>query len=222
MKVNAPVALVTDFDGTASLDDFFWCAIKEYLQESDLQPWNDYNNGKLTHVQALAKIFEKIHAPTEEFNKFIDNFPMESKFLDTMQLCNKKGIKLFIVSAGADYYIKRIVNDNLDKYDITLVSNKSIYEPELGLKFIEHDKDYVYYDKNIGVSKVNVVKGLKEKGYYCIFAGDGRPDFDACKQADMVFARKTLLELCKKNDVKTENFDTYNDIYNLINNLEIS
>ncbi|MFA6989044.1 MAG: MtnX-like HAD-IB family phosphatase [Candidatus Gastranaerophilaceae bacterium] len=221
MKVKAPVALVTDFDGTASIDDFFWYAINEYLENSDLKPWNDYIDGKIRHVQALSRIFEKIHVKTEDFHKFIDRFPIEEKFIDTAKLCHEKEIKLFIVSAGADYYIKRILNENINKYNINLVSNQSIYTPELGLKFIEHDKNYVYYDENLGISKVKVIKGLKDTGYYCIFAGDGKPDFDACVYADKIFARKTLLEMCQAEGIKTEKFNSYNDIYDFIKNLEI-
>jgi 2,3-diketo-5-methylthio-1-phosphopentane phosphatase len=221
MIVKQPVALVTDFDGTASIDDFFWCAINEYLQESDLKPWSDYTDGKIKHVQALARIFEKIHAEKNDFHEFIDRFPMEEKFIDTMKLCKEKSIKVFIVSAGADYYIKRILKDNIDKYNINLISNKSIYEPELGLKFLDHDKNYQYYDENLGISKVKVIKNLKDAGYYCIFAGDGKPDFDACVYADKIFARKTLLEMCQQKGMKTEKFVSYNDIYDFINNLEL-
>lgn len=221
MKVKGPVALISDFDGTISVDDFFWYAINEYLEDDDLKPWNDYIDGKITHVQALTKIFGKIRAEQSHFDNFIDEFPIEPKFVDTLKFCNEKGIEFFIVSAGADYYINRIMKRIAPDAKYTVVTNKSVYNKEFGLKFILHDKDYEYYDEKVGVTKPGVVQDFKDRGYFCIFAGDGRPDLPAAKLADVVFARKTLLDLCKRDNISTEKFDTYEDIYNFVKNLRI-
>ena len=221
MIVNGPIALISDFDGTITADDFFWYTINEYLEESDLKPWHDYIDRKITHFQALSRIFGKIRALEEDFNDFIDRFPVEPKFIDTIELCNKKNIEFYIVSAGCDYYITRILKRIAPKAKYHLITNKSQYHPDFGLKFIMHDSDYHYYDSNVGVSKPKVVKDLKERGYYCIFAGDGRPDLPAAKLADIVFARKTLLDLCKEEGIKTEKFATYEDVYNFVLNLKL-
>lgn len=222
MKAKKPIALISDFDGTISIDDFFWCAIKEYLDDNSLQPWNDYLDKKITHFEALSKIFGQIRAPKEDFDRFIDVFPIEEKFVDTLALCNSKGIEFYIVSAGADYYIKRILDRIVpETLKYNLITNKSIYQKEQGLKLIKHSADYEFYDEKVGVTKPGVVQFLKDKNHFCIFAGDGRPDFPAAKLADVVFARKALLELCTTENLKTEVFDSYQNIYNFVDKLEI-
>jgi 2-hydroxy-3-keto-5-methylthiopentenyl-1-phosphate phosphatase len=45
--------LISDFDGTISIDDFFWCAIKEYLDDNSLQPWNDYIDKKIFFLYTI-------------------------------------------------------------------------------------------------------------------------------------------------------------------------
>jgi 2-hydroxy-3-keto-5-methylthiopentenyl-1-phosphate phosphatase len=86
MKTKKKIALISDFDGTISVDDFFWYAIKDYLDENSLQPWNDYLDKKITHFEALSKIFGQIRAEKEDFDNFIDKFPIEEKFVDTLAL----------------------------------------------------------------------------------------------------------------------------------------
>ena len=46
-----------------------------------------------------------------------------------------------------------------------------------------------------------------------VFAGDGKPDILPAREADVVFAKKKLLELCCQEDIPTENFASFADIY---------
>ncbi len=210
-------ALVSDFDGTISFDDFFYFAFEKYLTKNDLEPWGEYINGNKTHFEALNEIYNKIKAPKDELDEFIKEIKIDDAFFKTFDLCEEKSIPFYIVSAGCDYYIKITLGEMLKK--ITLITNSGSYSQETGLVLSPQPIDSPYYDKNVGVNKRAVVEELKEKGYSVIFAGDGYPDVEPAMASDVVFARKHLLEECKRLKIKTQNFDSYKRIYDYIKEL---
>ncbi len=220
MNKNQPIALITDFDGTISKKDFFWYAIDQYLEEKDMQPWEDYKSDKIRHVEALRRIFSKIHVEQEEFDQFVLNLEIEEDFPKTVEFCKDNNIPISILSAGADYYIN-IILKRLGFFDfIEVISNKSYYSKEDGLCFCPSDKNYKYYSEEFGISKKDFVANKKAEGYFCIFAGDGRPDIEAAKLADVVFARKDLKKLCIENDIEFQQFNTYGDILSFLQTLK--
>lgn len=209
---------VSDFDGTISKKDFFAYATSTIIPPEDMKPWSDYKQGKIKHVDALNKIFNKINLQKDDFDAFIDTIEIEEYFLPTVEICRKMNVDVYVVSAGADYYISRILN-NLNISDkVTLITNPSKYSQEHGLELIPVDKSHEYYDEDLGISKQYFVEKMKKEGYSVLFAGDGMPDIAAASSADVVFAKDYLIELCKRSNIKYNKFDTYYDIYDFIAN----
>lgn len=212
-------AFVTDFDGTITFDDFFWLVVEQYFAKDKLEPWNQYLDGKLSHFNALNQIFQSLHITEKELDDFITKINIDEHFLPTVKLCHSKQIPIYITSAGCDYYIKRTIGNIINKYQITLITNKGEYSQETGLQMIPPPTDSLFYNEETGISKTAVVQKLKEEGYRVIFAGDGPPDFAPAKLSDVIFARKHLLKRCQKEGIKTENFQSYKDIYTFIKGL---
>lgn len=211
-------ALVSDFDGTISKEDFFNYVIDNHLSPEDIRPWKDYEAGKITHVEGLRQIFSKISMTEKELKDFILTLPIEDHFLETLNYCNNKNIDFYVVSAGADYYIKFIFENLNILNKLKLISNPSVYEKNGGIKILPSDKTSAFYSEDYGISKKIAVESIKQKYDKVIFAGDGTPDFEAAKLADTVFARSTLLKLCNQNHIKTEKFESYNNILEYLKN----
>ena len=91
-----PYVLVTDFDGTITKEDFFWLVVERLLRKEDIQPWNDFLAGKVTHFDALNGIFQKIRLSEEDLHRFILDIPFENCFLEAVS-CAKATIFLFIL-----------------------------------------------------------------------------------------------------------------------------
>lgn len=212
-------ALISDFDGTISKKDFFHMVIETFLSESALKPWHDYLQKKITHIEALTGIFSQIHIPQEEMDKFIATIEVDEYFYDTLEICKKLGIPVYLCSAGTKYYIEKRIGQTLKDYNISLISNDGVYSQKDGLRLIAPDKTNPFYNHNTGISKELLVKKLKSEGYFTIYAGDGIPDFSSAKTADAVFAKDVLLELCRKEGIKTEKFDNFKDISDYIGRL---
>jgi len=217
MNNNSRV-LISDFDGTISKTDFFYFAIDNLLTDSDLKPWSEYEQGKLSHVDALSGIFSKIRLPVDEFHKFILELPIEESFVDTVNYCYSNKIGFYILSAGADYYIK-VILEYLGLTDkVHLICNKSVYSYETGLNIINTPQNNPFYCSDYGVSKRLAVETIKKDYNKCIFAGDGNPDIEGAKLADVVFARGVLVKLCKKYNIDVQKFDSYSDILEYLKN----
>lgn len=214
----AKFALVTDFDGTISDDDFFWHVADRYFDAEAFKPWSEYLAGRMNHIDALNAIFARIHVPEEELLAFIDTIHLDASFTKLLDICRKKEIPVAVVSAGCDYYIQRLIGKKISEYNIRLITNRGVYNRQDGLKMIP-PYDSAYYDKAVGISKAAVVRELQKQGYEVIYAGDGPPDVEPAKIADVVFAKKTLLERCRELGIKTHKFDSFQDIVHYLEDL---
>ena len=213
------IAFVSDFDGTITDDDFFNYVIEAYLSKDDIEPWRQYRAGKKTHFNALKEIFAKIHVDEKELQDLISKIKVDKDLDKVWLLCSEKGISLYVCSAGNDYYIKPLIGDKMKKYDVRLIANKGSYNKNEGLVMETISKDSPYYDESIGISKYKIVKRLKDDGYFVIFAGDGPPDIEPAKIADVVFAQKFLLEECQEMGIETKKFDGFSDILEYVEEL---
>ncbi|MCR4663519.1 MAG: MtnX-like HAD-IB family phosphatase [Endomicrobiaceae bacterium] len=215
------IVLISDFDGTISKKDFFYMVIDTLLKDKKdaLAPWHDYLDGKIKHIDALTGIFSQIHLTQQQLDDFISTIEVDSFFYDTAKYCMEEKIPFYICSAGTNYYIKKRISDSLQKYNIILISNDATYSQQEGMKLVAPADDSPYYNSNTGISKEKIVKKLKDDGFFAIYAGDGKPDLKASRIADVVFAKDMLLELCKKENIKTEHFNNFNDILNYIRSI---
>lgn len=210
------IAFVTDFDGTISDDDFFTYIARRYFDEKALAPWREYLGGTKSHFEALREMFSKLRVPEDELKSFISEICVDKEFVRTVELCSDKNIPVFICSAGCDYYINVLLGDVIGQYGITLITNDGRYDEKHGLQMSRPDKSSPYYDEAVGISKASIVRKLHAEGFKVIYAGDGPPDIEAARIADYVFAKKILLEKCRKEGIKTLPFRSFADISKFI------
>lgn len=81
MANKIPTALVSDFDGTISDDDFFNYVSRRWLGEKALDPWREYTEGKKTHFEALREIFASLRVEQPAFDDFIREIKIDPGFL---------------------------------------------------------------------------------------------------------------------------------------------
>lgn len=212
MAEKKRIAIVSDFDGTITAEDFFDAVASRYLDAQALEPWQRYIKGELSHFDALSQIFSKIRVPASEFDRFIKAIPYDAAFAPTAAFCKEQDIPFYICSAGCDYYINLIIGDIITKNEIGLITNHGVYNPKYGLTMIAPLRSSPYYNAQVGISKAAIIKKLKALGYEVVFAGDGPPDIAPAQLSDVVFAKKYLLEKCQEINLETKKFDDYNDI----------
>ena len=206
------IAFVTDFDGTITDDDFFQYVKDAFLDESALAPWQLYLEGKTTHFEALKQIYGSLRVSEDELVDLVKKVSVDEWLIPTFEMLHNAQIPIYIASAGCDYYINLLIGDIIDKYGVRLVTNDSSYTQGGGL-LMEKPLESSYYDENVGISKRKIIAQLKESGWNVVFAGDGPPDIEPARLADIVFAKKILLDKCMAEGISIEGFNSYRDIY---------
>ncbi len=213
MEKRATMALVSDFDGTITDDDFFNYVSRRYLGEDALAPWREYLAGNLTHFEALREIFSSLRIDRKEFDDFIRGIPVDKTFFRAAAYCRGQGMPVYICSAGCDYYINRLIGKEIAALGIQPVTNRGVYNPSTGLTMTPPPSDSPFFDPATGISKAAVVRRLQRQGYEVVYCGDGLPDLPAAEIADVVFARKTLLERCRLLHIKAEELQNFDQVY---------
>lgn len=211
------IALVSDFDGTISDNDFFYYIAEKYFDEKMLEPWQQYLAGKKKHFDALNEMFSQLRVSSEELKNFIKGIKIDKSFYELAEFCENRNIPVYVCSAGCDFYILELLGDNVKKYNLRIVSNKGRYSSEQGLRMFANEE---FFDVNLGVSKTNLVKHLKVQGFYVIYCGDGIPDIEPAMKADEIFARKNLYEYCREKNIRANILKDFSMVKNYIEEIE--
>ena len=207
------IAFITDFDGTITDEDFFQYVKDAFLDEAGLVPWQRYMQGELSHFDALKQIYGSLRVSEHELLDLIKEVSLDEWVIPTFELLDKAQIPIYIASAGCDYYINLLMNNEIARYKIQLITNPSTYTQANGLVMDKPPQDNPFYDENVGISKAKIVKHLQQSDRRVIFAGDGPPDIEPSRYADVVFAKKILLDKCIEEGISTKPFNSYKDIY---------
>jgi len=208
------LVFVTDFDGTISDDDFFQYTKEAFFDEGVLVPWTNYLEGKMFHFDALKEMYGTLRVSEEELINLVKKVKIDNWVIPTFNLLYEHDILIYIVSAGCDYYINLLIGSVIEKYGIKLITNSSSYSKTNGLVMEKPVESDPFYDEKTGISKLKVVEKIKENCKFVVFAGDGPPDIEPALAADVVFAKKILLDLCIEKGINSEQFYSYKDIYN--------
>jgi 2,3-diketo-5-methylthio-1-phosphopentane phosphatase len=164
--------LISDFDGTMTEYDFFRVALSR-LPPAAAAPWNRYEQGEMSHFDALALIFSRMRIDQHELDALLVEMRLEFGLPASVDRLNRSGWSLVIASAGCEYYIERI----LFRVGIkaTIHANPGSFVPGKGL-IMKKPHDSPFYTAETGVDKAAIVKSYIDSGCETAFAGDGRPD----------------------------------------------
>ena len=127
MANKIPTALVSDFDGTISDDDFFNYVSRRWLGEKALDPWREYTEGKKTHFEALREIFASLRVEQPAFDDFIREIKIDPGFFTVADYCRRRDIPVYVCSAGCDYYIDKLAGKEMADCRVRLVANHGVY-----------------------------------------------------------------------------------------------
>ena len=203
---------ITDFDGTATAQDFFLQIMYRYKHKQI------FSKRQSNSFDFLSDILGNINITEQQLQKEIEYIPLDPFFVNTIKTIKELGGDIVVLSAGSTYYIRRkLAMVGLDNIDI--ISNKGIYK-DGGIKLIR-DHDNEFYCDMFGIDKIKVVKHFKKYYKTIAYAGDSRVDFDACRLCDIRFAKNTLsriFDLFLMSYYKFENFDDIKKV--LIKKLE--
>jgi 2-hydroxy-3-keto-5-methylthiopentenyl-1-phosphate phosphatase len=165
--------LVSDFDGTMTKFDFYDLVCKAFPDILKLGYWQQYEEGKITHFDALRRIFAEIRTDEATLKKIVLSMEIEPKLKDSIETLHAAGWEITVASAGCAWYIEQLLA--LRNVTLPVHANKGTFSPQGGLA-MSMPEDELFVSNELGVNKVAVVREALKQTDCVAFAGDGRPD----------------------------------------------
>jgi 2-hydroxy-3-keto-5-methylthiopentenyl-1-phosphate phosphatase len=206
------ILIQCDFDGTATRDDVSFMLLDAFAKGDWRAINKQYTDGKITVGQFNEGAFGLVKAGKKVMLDYIkDRAKLRPGFKDFVNLCQKKGIRLVIVSNGLDFYIKNILEKNGLKGLEYHAAETRFYSTGLKVRYIGPDAsvvDSAYKDKYVNYY-------LKE-GYRVIYIGNGTSDLAPARISHQIFATESLLEHCQRSGVTCIPFTSFLEINRVI------
>jgi 2-hydroxy-3-keto-5-methylthiopentenyl-1-phosphate phosphatase len=144
-----------------------------------------------------------------ELDEFAASQKLDPHFSDFVDFCRQHNFPVYVCSDGMDAYISRILKHH-NLADLTVCSNH-LEIAEDGTLAI----DFPYYEFGCGQCancKGYHVRLKKQPGEKTVYIGDGNSDKCGAIEADIVFAKKDLLDYCREKNIDCFSFDTFQHV----------
>ena len=203
------VALLVDFDDTAAEQNVAETLLKEFGGDSWQAFREAFRNGTMNLRHYQEEAFNQIDATLEEMGGALAKLAwLRPGFQELNKYCQSNEIQLSIVTNGLEFYVDALLNE---------ARLRSIPSYSIGVSGRPRNLRYSYpYATDAcwewGNCKCKVLDEHRNGGTRIVYAGDGRSDLCAAKQADFVFARSTLLDYCRQLDLPHQEFNDFHEV----------
>lgn len=200
-----------DFDGTIAKRDVGNLVFCHFGSESHwwglVEQWRQ---GRLEGREMWGRQAEVMRLTEAELDAFVAPLAIDDSFAALAGFAQVNRIPLTIVSDGMDAYIARILTAH-GFGDLPLRSNRMVLAPggAVRVEFPWHGQ---------GCGRCANCKGLhvrreRRPGETTVYIGDGLSDVCGAREADIVFAKKQLLEWCRENNREHIPFTSFATIH---------
>lgn len=199
-------AFLTDFDDTAAVQNVAELLLHRFGADNWTEVRQQFREGKLTLKEYQEITFREIRGDRAAMQHFVrEHATLRPWFPELYQFCGARGIPLAVVSQGLDFYISALLErDGFG--DVPIYAVDTSFQDGV----ISYHYNHAYPGlESQGNSKAFVVEQFQENGYFVVYAGDGVSDLEASRQADLVFAHRTLARYCDEEGIPYTPFEDY-------------
>jgi 2-hydroxy-3-keto-5-methylthiopentenyl-1-phosphate phosphatase len=200
---------VIDFDGTICPND----VSEEILQAFAPPEWWDidleFQRGEIGSRECLVRQGALLEGDRPRMLAFVlDRFAVEPTFPPFAAWARRRGVELAVASDGFGFYVEPMLRSaGID--DMPILANRFTLaggRPAIG--FPNAHPECV----GCGTCKMNVVLGYGVLRGPVAFVGEGHSDRYGALYADLVFAKKDLVDICRQDGVSFLPWETFDDV----------
>ncbi|HST53831.1 MAG TPA: MtnX-like HAD-IB family phosphatase [Pyrinomonadaceae bacterium] len=202
---TTPVVFL-DFDGTITRRDVTDVILESYADESWLEVERRWRAGRIGSRECLRAQMSLVRATRAQLEALVDTIEVDEGFAGLLEACARRRAHVFVISDGFDHFIRRILE-----------------RPRLGLarllrgvrvcaSHLEFDSrgemrlDFPYFretcEHGCATCKPAVLELLNAERAPSVFVGDGLSDRYAAACADLVFAKNSLAQYCREQEIE--------------------
>jgi 2-hydroxy-3-keto-5-methylthiopentenyl-1-phosphate phosphatase len=129
-------------------------------------------------------------------------------FIDFVDICLKNNFSFIVISGGLDFVIRHFLNIQ-GLGSIKVISGKTNIRDN-GIEFEFPSKRF----DDSADFKADFVRYHKKLGFKVVYIGDGLSDFQAVREADVVFVVKgsRLADWCREQNIAYNEFTSFGEI----------
>jgi len=204
-----------DFDGTISQEDICGAMVTKFAKEGWEQINLQWEAGTLSTEECAGLTLDLMDVEPEQLEAFFAKMDIDNSFIDFVIWAEHENYPISILSDGYDNYIEKI----LTRYglEVPYYANHLEYEQGWRIKCLHRHKDC----QKCGVCKKELMQELIQPGYISIYIGDGYSDICPAEYADIVFAKDSLVGLCREKGIPFHQYNDFNDIRTKIQELDL-
>jgi 2,3-diketo-5-methylthio-1-phosphopentane phosphatase len=196
--------LLLDFDGTVTPTDVGPLILSQFTGDRWVSVDEAWARGELTTRERAERQWGMVTADEAAVHALLERVQLDPDFPGLVDYCGRRGIPLWIVSDGFDFYIERILANHGIVGVPTLANRAGWADARWHLEFPHADRR----GTPAGSWKADVVRGFQIKGSRVMYAGDGLSDRSAAETADCCFAKGKLADHCRTRGIPFQPFET--------------
>lgn len=204
-----------DFDGTITNSDNIIAIMKQFAPPEWEAIKDDILAQNISIQEGVGKLFSLLPSSSkEEITSYIlEKAVIREGFKEFVAFTKEKGIPLYIISGGIDFFVYPLLEGLIDQSEI--YCNGSDFTSENITILWPHSCDDGCLN-GCGCCKPSLMRKLANVEDYKIVIGDSITDLQAAKLADEVIARDLLLEKCQQLDLKHTAFSTFYEVIDVL------
>lgn len=206
---------IVDFDGTISREDTTDLVLQRFAEPGWEEIEADWVAGRIGSGDCMQRQVALLHASPDVFDTFVSSLAIDWGFAAFVRLCQRAGIPVTVVSDGLDRTIHALLG-RAGLSGLTVVANHIEPLPGDRWRLTSPHADPSGGCAS-GTCKCRVASSLSRP--LTLLVGDGRSDFCVAGQADLVFAKKSLIAHCRDNGIGHRSFNTFSEAVGLLESL---
>ncbi len=210
------IKIFCDFDGTVCLGDVRSILFRTLGGEEVDEAVRLWLRGEISGDECIHRECAAIRdLDLTEFNKIIDEQKLDPTFPRFVEFCRSNEIGIEILSDGFGYYIDRILKkynlEDLTVYANSLRINGGKLVP--GFPYLNR-----YCDRAANCKGTHVLNNAGDDQLRVV-VGDGFSDRCAVDYADIVFAKRQLIQYCRESNISYFEYNDFQDVQRRIEEL---
>lgn len=207
------IRVFCDFDGTLATEDIGREIFLKFAGADAAVLGAQYVNGEITARECLVReAAAVVGAQPDQLHAFIDQFGADPTFGEFRAFCDRHEIPIVVLSDGLDMYVERILRRGgfgdvaFFANHLSFVSEGSTTKLHVSFPYTDSECEFC------GNCKRNHMLTGSGDDDIIVYIGDGISDQCPVGYADVVFAKKSLIRYCQKENISYHEFSDFTDI----------
>jgi 2,3-diketo-5-methylthio-1-phosphopentane phosphatase len=200
---------IVDFDGTLSVGDTIDAMLERFADPEWEDVEAEWLSGDITAVQCMQRQIRMVDADHVTLENFFRGIQLDATFLPFYKHVSQFS-KMAVVSDGLDHAVK-VAMKNAALPELPVYANKLHFVPD-GIDISYPNLNKACRGGN-GTCKCAIAQNLSQQsGGPVVLIGDGKSDACLASEADVVFAKGSLVKHCEQQGIEHYRFQTFADV----------